>query len=750
MRQLLAAVFILFLAINGVFARQTGGISGTVLGDDTLVQAQILIQGTANGAFSDNMGFYTIANLPQGTYTVVCSYPGYRIFYGKVEVADGQQVVLDIRLQKFESDFNDVVITGNLKEGLKTESVVPVESYSYSFLQRNPTNNVYDALRQINGIQGNVDCGVCNTGDIEINGLEGHYTLVLIDGVPLVSGLSTVYGFMGIPNSLIERVEVIKGPASTQYGTEAMAGIVNVITKNVNKADRVFIDARATSYLESDVTVSGKVSFKKVAGLFSGNAYNFNTRWDLNKDNFIDIALTNRYSAFTKWTFNRKQNRAFNISGRYLYEDRLGGEMQWQKPDRGTENAYGDNIINHHWELFGDYQLPVNNQKLLLRYGYAEHYMDAAYGTTNIVAKQRTAFGQFTYDKEFEKHNMLTGINYRFTFYDDNMGTTYDSISFENKPMVTHLPGVFVQDEIKFNANHQLYLGLRYDYNSQVKGHIVSPRANYKWTSNRKTESFRIGIGNGYRVANIFMDEHESITGGRRVIIAKDVKPEQSINTTLNYTQYVTLKKGFVTFEASMFFTYFLNIVNGDFDTDPNAIIYDNADEYAIGQGISFSSHWQFEFPLRFNVGVTLLEVYEKEGEEPKEPLKNVPTFTGTFGASYTFAKPGITLDWTGYFNSPMRLNTLPNDYRPGKSPWYTIQNIQCTKTFKHGIDLYFGINNIFNVLPRSPIMRPFDPFDKTAGDATSNPNGYTFDTGYNYAPNQGIKGFIGLRYKLR
>jgi outer membrane receptor for ferrienterochelin and colicins len=97
-----------------------------------------------------------------------------------------------------------------------------------------------------------------------------------------------------------------------------------------------------------------------------------------------------------------------------------------------------------------------------------------------------------------------------------------------------------------------------------------------------------------------------------------------------------------------------------------------------------------------------------------------------------------------------MRLPVLPHDYRPEYSPAFCIANIQLSQKFSNGIELYGGVKNLFNFIPADPIMRPFDPFDKTAGDAVSNPYGYTFDPGYNYAPLQGIRGFLGLRYVMQ
>ena len=101
---------------------------------------------------------------------------------------------------------NEVVVTGTMKAIKKSDSPVPIEIYTTKFFKKNPTSSLFDAIQLINGVQPQLNCNVCNTGDIHINGMEGPYTMILIDGMPIVSSLSTVYGLSGIPNSLVERI----------------------------------------------------------------------------------------------------------------------------------------------------------------------------------------------------------------------------------------------------------------------------------------------------------------------------------------------------------------------------------------------------------------------------------------------------------------------------------------------------------------------------------------------------------------
>ncbi|WP_435522640.1 TonB-dependent receptor plug domain-containing protein [Chryseobacterium indoltheticum] len=173
-----------------------------------------------------------------------------------------------------------------------------MEIYSQKFFQKNPTPNVFEAIAMVNGVKPQLNCSVCNTGDIHINGLEGPYTMILIDGMPIVSSLSTVYGLSGIPNSLIDRIEVVKGPASSLYGSEAMGGVINIITKNALTAPKLSIDLMTTSWAENNVDFSTKFNVsEKIASLLSLNYFNSTKRFDENKDNFTD-------AAFTKQDFN--------------------------------------------------------------------------------------------------------------------------------------------------------------------------------------------------------------------------------------------------------------------------------------------------------------------------------------------------------------------------------------------------------------------------------------------------------------
>jgi outer membrane receptor for ferrienterochelin and colicins len=260
----------------------------------------------------------------------------------------------------------------------------------------------------------------------------------------------------------------------------------------------------------------------------------------------------------------------------------------------------------------------------------------------------------------------------------------------------------------------------------------------------------RLSSGNGYRVVNIFTEDHAALTGARKVIITENLHPERSWNANFNIQKYIDHRYGFIGIDASAFYTYFTNKIVGDFITDPNKIIYSNLNGYAISKGITLNAEYSFLFPLKIMVGATLMKVYSVNNQDPsnKIPQRHAPGFSGTFAVTYKFNKLKMTLDYTGRVMGPMFLPVVANDYRDEKSPWFSIQNIQVTKFLSKGWEIYGGIKNLFNFIPKDPLLRPFDPFDKNIG--VNNPNNYTFDTSYNYAPIQGIRGFLGIRYTIQ
>jgi outer membrane receptor for ferrienterochelin and colicins len=448
-----------------------------------------------------------------------------------------------------------------------------------------------------------------------------------------------------------------------------------------------------------------------------------------------------------------------------MYEDRWGGDVNWEKKYRGGDQVYGENIYTKRGELIGSYQLPFE-EKLMLSFSGNVHYQDSRYGTTSYIANQKIGFLQLTWDKKIGRNDLLAGIANRYTYYDDNTPATKEAES-------TWLPGIFVQDEIKISPKSQVLLGARYDYNS-IHGSIFTPRFAYRFKANENS-IFRLNAGTGFRVVNLFTEDHAALTGSRDVVIANNLNPEKSINANLNYIQKINFSNGtFIGIETTAFYTRFSNKIISDYETDPNKIIYDNIDGYALSQGISTNVDVNFTNGLKFILGATFLDNKNVQNGISEKPFLT-ENFTATWSVSYKIQPWNLLLDYTGNVYSPMKLPLL-NEYDPRnpKSPWYSIQNIQFTYSGWKDFEFYGGIKNLLNFTPKQNnpflISRANDPFDKnvTTSDGTNvgmngqvvqkgqivttpdNPYGLTFDTTYVYGQNQTIRGFFGLRYNFR
>jgi outer membrane receptor for ferrienterochelin and colicins len=457
----------------------------------------------------------------------------------------------------------------------------------------------------------------------------------LIDGLPIVSGLSTVYGLNGIPQALIERVEIVKGPASTLYGSEAVGGLINIITKSPSSAPTFNLETMGTSWQEYNLDLGGKVNVGTAQSLIGANYFNYNNPIDKNGDNFTDVTLQQRFSVFNKWNFSRKDNKVFTLAGRYVYEDRWGGEMNWSRQYRGGNEVYGESIYTKRWEMMGAYDLPTL-ENLTFTFSVNGHDQNSVYGETKYLADQKIAFGQLTWRKEIQNHDILTGLAYRYTYYNDNTAATA-------KPSNTHLPGIFVQDEITLHAQHKLLLGARLDYNS-LHGTILSPRINYKWNSRDNTQVLRLGVGNGYRVANIFTEDHAALTGARDVIFVGDLKPETSWNGNLNYIKKFYMDGGSVfALDASAFYTYFDNKIIPDYETNVNQIIYANLDGHAVSKGLSLNLDWAHTSGLKAMIGATVMDVYSVENNI-KEWQMLTEKVMGTWTIGYKLKRANLSI----------------------------------------------------------------------------------------------------------
>jgi outer membrane receptor for ferrienterochelin and colicins len=739
---------------------QSAEVRGRVMcGKQPVPFAQVGLMRDGSGALADSSGYFAFESHSTYDDTLLVMSIGFETLRRPIKLGAKKIDLGIVELVEIDLMAGEIVVSGSLHAVNRLESIVPVEVYSRGFLNKNPVCNVFESLQQMNGVRPQINCNICSTGDIHINGMEGPYTMVLIDGMPIVSSLATVYGFSGIPASVIERVEVVKGPAGALYGSEAMGGLINIITRNTTDRPQIALDLMSTSWLEHNLDASANYRVgKKMSMLSSLNVFHFDERIDQNNDRFTDIPTQKRISFFQKINVSRPSDKLFSIAGRYLYEDRFGGELHWQRMHRGGRDVYGESIYTSRSEIISQYELPVR-EKMVFSLSLNDHRQNSVYGETSFIARQSIAFGQLTHEKMVGQHHFISGLVSRYTYYDDNTAATAMELTPESGYQPHQwLHGIFIQDEYTWNESHKTLGGLRLEYHP-LHGEIFTPRFGHRWQLNAK-QLLRLNAGKGFRVVNIFTEDHAALTGARELVIVNSLRPETSWNVNMNYhRQLIAHSQRRLSLDATVYYTRFGNRIVADYETNANKIIYNNISGYAEGLGSSVTLEGNIGSVFSGMFGATFMDNRIIDNGTMRRPLLT-ERFSAVWSLSFSFRKIPLSIDYTGNMYSPMALPLAGSlDPRPSHSPWWSIQNIQLKWKSHKGLECYAGVKNLLDRTPADAadflIARAHDPFDTqvqfdAAGNpiaTTENPYALTFDPTYVFAPNQGIRVFAGLAW---
>lgn len=714
--------------------------------------ATVQLLDTEFGTITDVKGDFIFENTPKGKYIVEIRSVGFKVIKKEITVPNNERI--EIELEESTLSMDEVVVTGTMQPTFVSASPVKVEVITSKHLNTyipSASTSVIEGISLVNGVQEVVACGVCFTNSISINGLPGPYTAILMDGSPIYGNLASVYGLNGIPSMIIDRFEVIKGPSSTLYGSEAVAGVINIITKDPSKQPLFSADIMGTSHLESFGNFSYAPIIGKSSGFIGLNYAYINDFDDQNDDGFGDNINLDRISLFTKWNIFRPSGKRFSISGKYYYEDRRNGveeyltNRNYQKL-RGSKEVYGESIYTNRLEVFGTYEFSVL-ENTRLDFSASIHDQDSYYGSDYYKASQNILFGNFIWAKAFNKHSLTNGLTLRYQTYDDNtIATENNGIS---EPDQQFIPGVFIQDEWEISNRFTALSGMRLDH-YQDHGLILAPRLNLKYKPGQWT-TLRSNFGTGFRIVNLFTEDHAFVTGQREVIIEEELQPEESYNLSLNLNHIFTIGASQGMLDVDVFYTYFTNKITPDYETE-GQIRYANSNGYAVSKGIGFNIQQEFTFPLAFNLGINLQDVTEKENGEVRD-IEFAPKWTGILTANYNHKKWKTTFGYTARVTGNMALpevydldengNPLPNA-RPTSSTPFAIHNLQIAKTLKRGWSIYGGVQNIFDyVQPWSPLVGTNDP-NSNIGFSDS------FDTAYAYSPIHGREFYLGISWSLK
>ena len=315
-----------------------------------------------------------------------------------------------------------------------------------------------------------------------------------------------------------------------------------------------------------------------------------------------------------------------------------------------------------------------------------------------------------------------------------------------NQPDNQFIPGLFVQDEWELNPELTLLLGSRIDH-YEDHGFIFAPRLNVKHKLGQWT-TVRSNFGTGFRIVNLFTEDHAFVTGQREVVIEEELQPEESYNFSLNLNHVFTLGASQGMIDVDAYYTYFTNKISPDYETT-GQIIYSNVDGYAVSKGIGLNLQYELAIPIALNAGINFQNVTEVENGIESD-IEFAPKWTAILNANYKIKKWSTTIAYSANFTGPMALpevfdlgadgESLENP-RPTSSDPFAIHNIQVSKNITKTFSFYGGIQNFLNfVQPWSPLVGFNDP-NSNAGFSSN------FDTSYAYAPINGREFYLGINW---
>ena len=750
-----------FLILPLIINAQLTNVNGVVKSESgTLGYASVSLLNSENGVISDVNGYFEIEIDLSKDNNLLISYIGH--VSKKISLTNKNLNFnnLIVYLEEDINGLNEIVVTGTLKDEYVTESPVKVNVITAkkinSFLP-SAGSNITKIVQLINGAQEVIACGVCYTNSISINGLEGPYTSVLMDGIPMYGNLASVYGLNGIPNMIIDRLEIVKGPSSTLYGSEAVAGVINIITKNPDDQPFISLDVQVTSHLESYLNMAVTNQIGKTTGYFGVNWDRKNDYDDYNNDGFGDDINLDRISLFNKWNIHRKSKKQFIISSRYYFEDRRNGVQEFLKNGnyknlRGSEKIYGESIYTYRFELFGEYEFDFI-EDFEVNYSYSKHNQYSYYGSDYYVANQDIFFTQFTLSKKHNKHDFLYGLSIKNNLYDDNTIATEKVVDgdIRNNASNQFIPGLLVQDQFKPSDKISLVGGLRLDH-FKDHGLIFAPSFHIKYNPGQWL-AFRLNVGTGFRLVNLFTEDHAFVTGQREVKIVEELQPEKSKSLILNTNYIYTGFNGSGNFDIDLFYTYFSNKIIPNYDIQ-KYIIYQNSEGYSYSKGVSGAWNHSFlngiAFTLNFNHQVVK---YTENNNNIKTMLdmEHSPRWTAGLNIKFPINNSwsiNTSSNYVGVMQLPKVFDMLNNGQiseisRPRKSKPFSLHNVNINGKLSNKNDVYFGVLNILNFRQKeSPLVAYNDP-NYNKGFSPS------FDTSYTYAPNHGVEVFLGFRLNI-
>ncbi len=616
-RLFLVVVFIGNLSI--LFAQNT--FTAIIKDEDTkevLPFANVILKGTQIGGSADSTGKVTIENIPDGKQTLVFSYVGYR----KKEkdftfpLKTSQPVI--VYLEKSEELQTVTVVstrTNNRIEEIPTRVEVLGNEEVVEETGISP-GNISKLLGETSGINVQRTSAVSGNVTFRIQGLPGKYTQLLKDGFPAYGGFASGLSLLQIPPLDLKQVEIIKGSASTLYGSDAIAGIVNLISKKPSDKQGFSILLNLTHKGGSDISSffsaeKGKVGFTLLTG------FNTQKAIDVSGNNFTDIPQYNRVVVIPKFFLYLNEDDHLIIGLAVSYENRLGGDVFAIKNQVDAMHSFYENNETKYLSGNVKYEHEVKDRDMLTVRGNITNYNRVLKTNVNVFeGNQVTSFSEISYLVKAKKHHWVSGVNF---YYDRFLQTkTGNSFLLDYSHQTV---GVFSQDNWQITEKLSLEPGIRYDYNLNNRGFFLPRLAvMYKFV---KQFSARLSGGLGYKLPTPFTDDAER-TRYQNVIFPDGLKAERSMGVNLDFTFKTPLfKELFLTVNQAFFIVQIQDPIIANLDSLPyQTVFYENAGGKLFNQGLTTNIRLSLD-DFTLYVDYTLIDARKKYDDN--KPLELTP-----------------------------------------------------------------------------------------------------------------------------
>ena len=762
---LLGAILALFPGYSFAFELKDtdANVIGHVTDKDTkehLSYVTILVKGTTIGTTTDDTGHYFLKNLPEGTFTLEVRSVGYRTETRTVNLVKGKTLELNFEIEEDRVALDGVVVSANRNETTRRMAPTLVNVLPMKTFENTNSTSLAQGLNFQPGVRVENNCQNCGYQQVRINGLDGPYTQILIDSRPIFSALAGVYGLEQIPANMIDRVEVMRGGGSALFGSSAIAGTINIITKEPSRNSAQFSHTLTgigdASVFENNTTLNASlVSDNQKLGLAVFGQNRERAGYDHDGDGFTELPELKNQTVGLRSYIKTGDYSKITVEYHHMQEFRRGGD----RLDRPAHESLIAEQLQHSINTGGvkfDMFSPDERHRLGI-YTSAQHIdRDSYYGGGEDLEEKLKSYGnttdmtwvagaQYSYNFDrclFMPATLTLGSEYNQDNLKDNMWGRERYIDQKVRTI-----SAFLQNEWK-NEKWSLLVGGRLDKHSMLDKPVFSPRANLRFNPTEDI-SLRASYSFGFRAPQAFDEDlHIDNVGGTvsMIQLAEDLKEEKSQSISLSADMYHNwgdwqgnlLLEGFYTNISDVF-------ALTEIGKDQNGVIINERGNekgaYVCGCTLEGKLAWRNVW--QFQAGFTLQKAEYKEArswsdDDPNIPLEKrmfrTPDGYGYFTMTYNPLQ-SLTLALSGTYTGNMLVEHHKGyikENRTEKTPDFFDMGFKAAYDFKLyksiTLQVNAGVQNIFNAYQSD--------FDK----------GAERDSGYIYGPGMPRSVYAGLK----